>query len=147
MFMSKISTTAESRAHRNKRMVSEMSNARTLWWVGVALVIHAVIILGTSKEYIRVHWFGGTPAPEVASGDEAPATPAIASQSPATPATPANAAAPAAKSATPQATAGLSDDDKKLAERSNSPMVKSITDTAKPSELPKVNPLELNEKP
>jgi hypothetical protein len=126
-------------------MISEMSNTKTLMWVGVAAVIHLLIILGTSKEYIRVHWFGGAPTADVASGDEAVAAPAVTAQTPANPTAPAT---PAAKSAAPsQATAGLSDDDKKLAERSNSPMVKSITDTAKPAELPKVNPLELNDKP
>jgi hypothetical protein len=141
--MNKKSTALESRAQRNKRMVSEMSNAKTLWWVGVALLVHAAIILGTSREYIRVHWFHGTPS-EVAGGDEV-AAPVAAAQAPAATATPAEMTVKPAAPA--QATAGLSDDDKKLAERSNSPMVKSITDTAKPAELPKVNPLELNDKP
>jgi hypothetical protein len=140
--MEKIAYAAENRAQRNKRMVSEMSNAKTLMWVAVALVIHAVIILGTSKEYIRVHWLGGKPA-DVAAGDDAPAAPVTAAAPPATPAV----ASVPAKPAAAQANSGMSDDEKKLAERANSPMVKSITDTAKPSELPKVNPLELNDKP
>ena len=146
VFMSKISTTAESRApSKQANCLGDVQRQDAL--VGVRGVAdscgdHPRHVQGVSpRACVRRN-----SRPRVAS-DESPATPATASQTPATPATPAKADATAARPAAAQATAGISDDDKKLAERSNSPMVKSLTDTAKPSELPKVNPLELNDKP
>ena len=131
----------ESRTARRKRMVAEMSNGRTFFWVGVALVVHLVIMAATSVPWMREHWFGGKPPAETAAADEgkapAPATPSADSSNPATP-TPAAPTTPVAdRTSAAPLPSGVSDDDKKLAERQNSPIVKSVTESDKPSELPK----------
>ena len=141
-------TRAESRAVRRKRMVAEMSNARTFIFIGIAFFLHAALILGTSIPYMRAHWFGAKTGEEKVAPDDAKTAPDAASANAASVA--ASAVAPSAPAPSPAPLAGLSDDDKKMAERDNSPIVKSVTDAAKPSELPKgpsVNPLDLNDKP
>jgi hypothetical protein len=129
---------AESRAARRKRMVAEMSNANTLKWVGVALVLHVILIGATSISYMRTHWFGKNDAQVM--DDAKSATPAQAEAASDKPAVVAPQAPAAEKTAiTPPAPSpqGLSDDDKKLAELKNNPEVKKVTATAKPGELPK----------
>jgi hypothetical protein len=138
--------TVESRAIRRKRMIAEMSNARTFMFIGIAFVVHAAVILGTSIPYMRTHWFGAKAPEEKIAQDDGKASPPAASASAAAPA----AASPSAPAPSIGPTAGLSDDDKKMAERSSSPIVKSVTEAAKPGELPKgpsANPLDLNDKP
>lgn len=135
---------SESRAARHKRMVAEMSNMRTLKWVGVAFLIHLVLIFATSIHFMREHWFGAHVAEAVEDAKAVP-VPAAASATPEKPAVPAaptadkTAAAPVAPSP-----AGLSEDEKKLAElkNSNNPEAKKLTATAKPGELPKTPSLK-----
>jgi|SRR6185437_7556597 len=132
----------ESRLARRKRMVAEMSNANTLKWIGVAFVVHLILIGATSVSYMKTHWFGKH---EVEAMDDSKSSPAAVAPAPTPekPATPApatvdkTAAAPAAPSAP-----GLSDDDKKMAELKNTPEMKKLTATAKPGELPKTPSLK-----
>ncbi len=134
---------AESRSARHKRMVAEMSNMRTLKWVGVAFLIHLVLIVVTSMHTI----LGFIRHKNAEVAEETKPTPAVVAPA-ATPEKPATPAAPTAdKTAAAPATptpAGLSEDDKKLAElkNSNNPEAKKLTATAKPGELPKTPSLK-----
>ncbi|MDB5329404.1 MAG: hypothetical protein JWP03_555 [Phycisphaerales bacterium] len=116
-----------------KRMVADASNRPTLAWVGVALVIHLVVMVATSLGYIRDHWIdpagAGARAQAAAAAPEPPAqvVPASTSsaQSPVAPPQPAKAGTPA-------------DDEKALLEqRANNPEVKKLNEKAKPGEIPK----------
>ena len=73
--MAKEITQSESRSERRRRMVAEMSNIRTLKWVGVALAVHMVLILGTSYGYMRdkglFRWVGLQPVPVVKPTEDA----------------------------------------------------------------------------
>jgi hypothetical protein len=128
----------ESRSARRKRMVAEMSNMRTLKWVGVALAIHLVLMVATSMGKIKelmgqAHLFGMTPA-QVAAPDEAKQPETPATQPATAPARPVAAANSADAPAPPK-----SDADRKLEDMSKNgnPMAKKVTEASKPNELPK----------
>src|ERR1700722_19052262 len=92
-------TRAESRAIRRKRMIAEMSNARTFLFIGVAFVIHAALIFGTSIPYMRAHWFGAKVVDEKVTPDDsktAPSAPSVSAGTPAaaSPSTPVPSAGP-----------------------------------------------------
>lgn len=130
---------SETRLARRKRMVAEMSNMRTLKWVGVAFAVHIIVIVSTSvgtiSDFLREKRLFGL-SPVVA----APAVEPVKAQEPATQPTTAPAKPVAAADAGSDArTAGLSDDDKRLAEsaKAGNPMAQKLTETAKPSERPK----------
>jgi hypothetical protein len=112
-----------------RRMVGDLTSGRTLMWVGVALVIHLVLIGATSVGYIRDKWID--PAGAQARRDAENAGKAGAS------------AATAATQPTPAATsrpAVVSSDaaeQQMLEQRKDSKVVKDITEPAKPGEIPK----------
>ncbi len=143
--MNKNRIVRENRSERSRRMVAEMSNARTLAWIGVAAVIHLAIIGGTSVGYIREHWFASKVGEPATPADQKP-------QMPTTAPSPVVAAMVKASDAQNPSVlpAGLSDDDKKLAARRDSPEVKGVTEAAKPGELPKGpqhNAFEIDDSP
>ena len=108
-----------------------MSNAATLMWIFVAFLIHAVVFGATSMNYLRATFLPKTAQSQPAEADAAPAGPAaVAAPSPLPAAAP-KAAAAAAKSPEP------ADEAKLLEAHKDSPVVKAITEPAKPSELPK----------
>ena len=112
----------------DRRIVGEMSNTRTLFWVAVAAGIHLVLIVGTSVGSIRDRWIdpAGAEAREKAEAEKS--SPATSTTKPAS--------QPVVKVKPAEQTA--SDDEKKLLEqKKNSPVVKGLTETAKPGEIPK----------
>ena len=111
-----------------RKMLDEMSNVRTLTWVGVAFVIHVIVIGSTSGRYIRDRWLDPKGAEARRLADEAAAAPdGKTAEAKATPAT-----APATKPAV-----AMTEDERLLHEKKDNPEVKRITEAAKPSELPK----------
>jgi hypothetical protein len=111
-----------------RKMAAEMSNAQTLKWVGVALLVHVVILGATSVGYIRDTWID----PAGAEARRAAAASAVKPAETPQPATAATAKPDAAKPAPkPDDTASLIEKNK------DKPIIKNITETAKPSETPK----------
>ena len=112
------------------KMLSELSNTTTLMWIGVAFLIHVVVFGATSVSYLRTAFTAGAAEsrPDEAEAATAKPTPAPA------PTAPPVAAKPSAPEAKP---AEVVDESKMLEAHKDSPVVKSITDAAKPSELPK----------
>jgi hypothetical protein len=106
-------------------MLAEMSNAATLTWIFVAFLIHAVVFGATSMNYLRATFLPKTAQSQPAEADATPAVPA--------PLPPAAPKAAAADAKTPEP----ADEAKLLEAHKDSPVVKAITEPAKPSELPK----------
>ncbi len=116
-----------------RKIVGDMSNTKTMFWVIVAAGIHLVLIVGTSVGYIRDRWID--PA-GVESRQKTEAEKMAAAQSPATKPTTTQ---PVAKAA-PVKTASqiAADEEKKILElKKDNPVVKGITEPAKPGEIPK----------
>ncbi len=109
---------------KTRKMIAEMSNLETLKWVGVALGIHAVVILLTSISDIRAMVNPPVPPPL-----EEPVT----ATQPATtqPADSSNSAKSSAKPAAEDA-----NEDKMITDRKDSEVIKKITATPKPNEIP-----------
>lgn len=111
----------------------------TLFWIGVSLVLHVLLILVTSVGFIRDHYVD----PEGAAVRKAEAeAAAIAAKAPATqPATAPSVTQPAkpADGKPAQTTESKPADAQQmtLEERKETPMVKKTTEAAKPSEIPK----------
>jgi hypothetical protein len=119
-----------------RKMVAELSNAQTLKWVGVALLVHVVIIGATSVNYLRDHVFDAAGAPARAA---ARAAAIQAAKKPATPATAPTATTPTApKPAEATKPKTPADEDAALIEKNKTnPVIKSITESAKPADIPK----------
>ena len=111
-----------------KRMVGDLTSGRTLMWVGVALVIHLVLIGATSVGYIRDKWIdpAGAQARHEAQAN-ADAKPPMPATQP---------AAPGAATQRGVVTKDLSEQ-QILEQRKDSKVVRDITEPAKPSEIPK----------
>lgn len=122
-----------------KKMLLEFSNARTLKWIGVACVVHVIFFAAASANYL------------MGNSDSSSATPPAAASQPTTTASPTAATAPAGdKPAADKSVSDkpVADSDRRndvptpaqeadtLRERKESPVVKAITETAKPSEIP-----------
>lgn len=132
------------------KMLSELSNTNTLMWIGVALLIHVVVFGATSINYLRSALAvrsvdppaqTAPPAADTASAPAATPAPAAAPASapaPVTAATVLPAAAAPSKTPSPETKpAEVTDEAKMLEAHKDSPVVKSITEAAKPGELPK----------
>jgi hypothetical protein len=116
-----------------RKMAAELSSASTLKWVGVAFLVHVVILCATSVGYIRDTWVD----PQGAQARRAAAAKAAEI---AAAAKPADVAQPAAKSdaTKPAVAAPKPDDTAALIEKNkDKPVIKNITETAKPGETPK----------
>jgi hypothetical protein len=116
-------------------MLREASNSATFFWVGIAFLIHLAIAGATSVDFIRDRM-------DPAGAEKRHAASAAAATQPSTTAPSATAnPTPVAHTtaAKPGTTAdpNLDDSQKKMIEKKENPVVKNITDTAKPSERPK----------
>ena len=136
------------------KMLSELSNTNTLMWIGVALLIHVVVFGATSVDYLRSALAVRPAEPQAQAAPPAGNPPAA---KPAAASAMASAHAPAAASTVPPPTANaptseakpaeVPDEAKMLEAHKDSPVVKSISEVAKPGELPKApahNALELD---
>ena len=112
-------------------MVSDASNLQTLKWIGVAFVIHLLLVFATSYDFIRDHWLDPQGAVARAQAETAKDQPQSA------PASSAQATAAPQPQSSPKP-ASPADDEKALLEsKKDNPEVKKITETAKPNEIPK----------
>ena len=130
-----------------RKMVGDLATRQTIMWVGVALLVHVVLIAATSTGYIRDRWIdpqGAQARREAALRDEEERK-AQAAAAPKTPATSQPVTAAPAKSVA----AGEGAAEKRmLEERKDSKVVRDITEPAKPDEIPKEptrNGFELDE--
>jgi hypothetical protein len=116
------------------KIIQDISNVNTLMWVGVALVIHVVVIGALSVNNIR-DWADpeGAKARAAAEAkkDQPPAPSAPA------PAAPPAVTAPSAEKTKAAAAKEPTEDEKMMEKRKGSPVLKAITDKAKPTEIPK----------
>jgi hypothetical protein len=126
-----------------RKMVGDLATRQTLFWVGVALLIHVVLIAATSMGYIRDNWIDpeGAQARREAALHEEEAKKAEAG-------TPASQPAPASATSRPVASSPDADEKRLLEQRKESKVVRDITEPAKPDEIPKEptrNGFELDE--
>lgn len=113
---------------KTRKMIAEISNIETLKWVGVALGIHAVVIVLFSISDIRNMI---SPPAAAAPLDETPAATQPAS------APSASAVASPTGSAAPKPKGDLDANEQKLLnERKDSPVVKGLNDKIKPKDAP-----------
>ena len=137
-----------------RRIASDLTSGRTLFWVGVALVIHVVLIGATSMGYIRDRWIdpagaqARAQARQEAAAREQEAKKAAETQPAAAPTAPTT--APVAKAAAPkrEADPDAAAEQRLLEQRKDSKVVRDITEAAKPEEIPKEpsrNGFELDE--
>lgn len=113
------------------KILHDISNVRTLMWVGVAVVIHVVVIGALSVNNIR-DWAdpeGAKARIAAEAKKDQPPAPAPAAPAPATAPSPEKTKAAAAKSPT--------EDEKMMENRKDSPVLKAITEKAKSTEVPK----------
>ncbi len=124
-------------AANRRKMISEMSNGQTLFWVLVAAGIHLVLIGGTSMGYIRDRWIdpaGAAARQQAADAQKLAADQAAVASSATQPPT----ATTTQQPTTPTTTVNPTTDEKKLLEqRKDNPEVRKINETAKPAEIPK----------
>ncbi len=111
------------------KMVKDISNRDTLMWCAVAAVVHIVLIGATSVSYVRDRWID--PAGAAAREKAAEQADAAAATQPA-PAATSTDTKPVAKPADP-----LADDKAMMEKKKDNPVVKMVTETAKPNEIPK----------
>lgn len=113
-----------------RRMIGDLRTGQTLFWIGVALIIHLVLIGATSTGYIRDRWIdpAGAEARRQAAAAEAQkaATAPAATQPQPIPAT---------KPVVADNDAAT--EKRMLEQRKNSKVVRDITEPAKPNEIPK----------
>jgi hypothetical protein len=122
-----------------QKMVTELSDLNTLKWIGVAFVIHLVVIGGFSAGYIRDSLLGSPKPPEpvpTANGKSATSQPASRPGA-------AVAGGAAGKPATGGggAATGLpkgpeTDDAKLMREHKDAPVIKKVTELPHPKEIP-----------
>lgn len=115
------------------RPVAGFSQTRTGMWIGVSLLLHIVLITGTSLGFIRDTWID----PEAAKERKAKAAEAAkaAATQPTAATKPASGAAGAPAAANGKAgTSGTGDANLDAAK--DTPVVKRATETAKQSEIP-----------
>ena len=136
------SVPSETAVVRRKRMVQEMSNLRTLKWIGVAFGIHVVLLVATSMPTI-LGFFRGSVAATTPNPSTAPSEPATQ------PATAPPKPVASTDSASPGRPAGKSDEDKRMDDlaRNGNPEAKKLTETAKPPKEPNSPGFKLNEDP
>ena len=146
---------SETRAVSPDQLLVTFSRGRILFWMGIAVLIHVVVIGGTSVGYIRDRWIdpegaklrreaaAAALAAEKAKAQAAarPAAPQAASSNAVAVATnaPASGAptnAPAATNAA-AATPAAGDEASELAAHKNTTVVKRITEAASTNEIPK----------
>jgi len=104
------------------RMLADFSNKQTFMWFLIAFAIHVAIVGATSVGYIK----------NLMAGPPPPATqPAETTEQAAPPAAPTD-----AKPTADAAKTDKTDEQKTLDQRKDSPMAKTLTETAKPEEIP-----------
>jgi hypothetical protein len=109
-----------------QKMVSDFCDLSTLKWVGVALVIHAIVIGGFSLDYIR----------ECVSPSPVQATPADGKSGAQPTSAPASQMQPK-PAADGKGASGKLDEEKILQQRKDTDVVRKLSDTAKPADMPK----------
>ncbi len=128
------------------KLLSGYGGGKLWMWIIVAFVIHAVIIGGTSVNFLRDFFDpAGAEARHAAEMAKAAPAPNAKPGTPtgaATPAAPGNGATGAAattqKSASTSSSATKPDNEKLTAEeKKGTPVMKALSDTAKPGETPK----------
>lgn len=118
------------------RPVAGFSQTRTGMWIGVSLLLHIVLITGTSLGFIRDTWIDPEAAKErkakAAEAAKAAATQPTAATKPASGA----AGAPAAANGKAGSSGASSTGDSNLDAAKDTPVVKRSTEAAKASEIP-----------
>ena len=114
------------------KLLTTFSKSPFWIWVIMSLVIHSSISVFISYGYIRDHYLD----PEGAVTRKAAALAAAAKSEP-PPAPKPVVPKPEPPAPAPVATASTNSTDRLLEERKNTPIVKRITETAKPDEIPK----------
>jgi hypothetical protein len=129
--------------HKIQKMLTELSDITTLKWIGVAFVIHVVVIGGFSAGYIRESLLGSPKPPEpVATPDgkdarTQPATrPGAAAVAGAGTAKVAAGNSGTGAAAVGQPKAPETDDAKLMREHKDAPVIKNVTEMPKPKEIP-----------
>lgn len=116
------------------RLIVMFSKSRLMLGLAAAVILHLLIIGATSLGYIRDTMIDPEGAEarraERQPAPAAPATPPVPAPQPPAPATPPAQEAPAAAAPAPGSTEAL------LEERKDTPMVRAITEAAKPEEIP-----------
>jgi hypothetical protein len=120
-----------------QKLMANFSKTRILLAVGIALCLHVIIIGGSSLRYIYVKWINPDAAivdeeksPDAAPADDAAGTNAVAST------TGTNTVAAAASSN--EAVAAAAVDPSKIPDSvKETPVIKRITETASPDEIPR----------
>jgi outer membrane biosynthesis protein TonB len=115
------------------KIIQDISNVNTLAWIGVAVVIHAVVISALSVNNIR-DWADPEGAKVRAAAEAKKDQPPPAAPAPAAQPAP---AAPSAEKTKAAAAKEPTEDEKMMEKRKDSPVMKAITGKAKPTEVPK----------
>ncbi|MCX5661799.1 MAG: hypothetical protein NTW19_19135 [Planctomycetota bacterium] len=114
------------------RSVAGFSQTRTGMWIAVSVVIHIVVISGTSVGFIRDTWYDPEGAKvRKAKAIEAAAALKAAATQPSAATKPSATTKPTASGKTPGSTG-----DPEMDAHKDAPVVKRSTDTAAPSEIP-----------
>jgi hypothetical protein len=128
-----------------EKLLAPFAKGRIVQWMVVAVILHAILIGGTSLDFIRDVWINHMSLEEhkakVQAALDAAKPPPKVVKTPAKPAVPApapNAAAPVVAPTVAATAAPAAPSD-----RSNTPIVKKITATATTNEIPK-NPDDLD---
>jgi hypothetical protein len=131
-----MSETLSPKAAKTSRPSGLNQKDTTLFWCGISLVLHVVLMLATSIGFINDTWVDPEGAAARKAAAEAAAKPPAATQ----PAATAPTAAPAAGTQTPAATPvkETAKPEDPAAARKETAIMKNTTEAAKPSEIPKV---------
>ena len=117
------------------RMLAGFSKGRIVYWIGVAVVAHVVLIGLLSMGYIRDRWIDPDGAKERKAAAVA-AQDALKKESAAKIVRPAVSTGAATTAVAKAMGASTGTTDQILAERTNAPVVKRITEKAQPGEIP-----------
>jgi hypothetical protein len=121
------------------KMLTELSDLNTLKWIGVAFVIHLVVIGGFSAGYIRDSLLGSPKPPEpvaTADGKNAKTQPATRPGAAVGGGGAAKVATGNAGGAAGQPKGPETDDAKLMREHKDAPVIKNVTELPKPKEIP-----------
>jgi len=122
--------------HSPDKLLNVFSRSRLVFWCFVAAAIHALVLMASSSGYIRDRWID----PEGAAARKAAATNVVArAEAPPPVAADTNTVTVATNAAATASTTNatvLIDGQEVPADRTNAAVLKRITETAKPEEIP-----------
>jgi hypothetical protein len=139
-----MSETVNIKAAKTSRPTGLNQKDSTLFWVGISLVLHVILMVATSVGFINDTWIDPEGAAQrkaaEAAAQKAAAAPATQPAPVATAPAAGKTAGPAVGS-TPAASTGATNDKPKseadlVNERKDAPVVKKATEVTKPSEIP-----------